>query len=345
MSVTHGICDFGYDATSGGVVDAPYVAHTKAMGVGLVRGTIATAPDGSIDSSLLRRAIETWGAAGVEVHAEFTPAFLPTPSSVPAGAHANMILNLSGDRFNSPFIDAVTLRAEGVGRQAYKSGLRTCIFGNEPNELLLPPGEVATPGSKGGALNPGVAAALYWQAAHRLASVGLQTYCGALSVLPQTGTNVANPYYAKWLEAFYASCAQHGKHAPFPWAGWAVNIEGSWTPAALNQSLAVLRGVMAAHGDTGTIRLTEWGWGAGPSVDPVAVDETMSAIDQSEVLSACYFQGPGQVPYTGDPKLYKGKGAWQWVQDGTRYIAGADYAWATCLRPQYARRAAVAAGA
>jgi hypothetical protein len=334
--VQHGVCDFGVDATTLTTIDTAYAQHTKALGVGLVRLTVETAPDGTMPTSLLRQVLDTYGQEGIEAHLEMTPAFMPTIASVAASDHANMLLNTSGDTFISPYIDKVTLRAEGVARQVRRSGAKVVIFWNEANELLLTPGQVVPAGGKGGALSPLCAASLFWHGASRMQSVGCSVFNGALSVLPQTGTNAANPYYAHWLSSFYEDLAAHGKHAPFPWDGWAVNMEGVWSAQSFTLALHVLRGVMTTHGDTGSIRLTEWGWGAGPAVAQADLDKTWAAINASEVESATFFQGPGQVPYTGFPELYKGKGAWMWTAKGRHYQAGSDYTWGKMLRPKYA---------
>lgn len=339
MPVTFGFCDFLYDPNTSALIGHDWAVHVRSYGVQLVRATISTGLHGNMPTGLLCTGIEEYGGVGVEVLGEFSPAFLPTVAG--ADMHSNMPLNTTGDTFTSPWIDGVTLRGEGVARQAVKSGMKAAVFGNEPNEMaLLAPGARVLPGPKGGALSPQVAAATYWQAASRLRSVGMQeVYCGALSVLPQTGLDAANPYYAAWLTAFYETCATHGKHAPFPWAGWAVNCEGLFTAIRLQSALKVLRGIMTKYGDTGKIRITEWGWAAGPNVDPTQVDQMVAAIGTTEATSACFFQGPGAVPYLGDPALYKGFGAYQWRQNGNTLIPLGDYAWGRLLRPVYAKTA------
>lgn len=75
------------------------------------------------------------------------------------------------------------------------AGLWRVVAWNEPNLLaLLPRGRGGAASGKATALAPEVCAALCWQAAHRCKAAGVaQVYCGALSVLPQTGTDARNP--------------------------------------------------------------------------------------------------------------------------------------------------------
>ena len=336
MATRWGLCDFGYDPDTQAVIGTAWAQHVRSYGVDLVRLTVTTGINGNMPTGLFRTALEAYHAAGVTAYAEFSPAFLPTVTA--SGMHSNMPLNTTGDTFTSPWIDGVTLRGEGVARQAIQSGLTMTIWGNESNErALIAPGIVVPPGPKGGAKAPAVAAAEYWQAASRLRSVGVTScYNGALSVLPQTGTDIRNPYYAAWLTAFYEACAAHGKHAPYPWAGWAVNCEGAWTTAALVKALGVLRGIMTHYGDTGHIIITEMGWQNGHGIDTAAADATFSAMDASEALCAMVFQGPGSVPYLGDTALYTDYGCYQWRQNGGTLIPLGDYPWGGYVRKRWA---------
>ena len=333
MSTRWGLCEFGYDPDTSAVIGTQWARHTRSYGVDLARVAITTGKSGNMPTGLLRNALDAYNAAGIMADAVFTPAFLPVVAG--SDMHSNMVLNTTGDTFTSPWIDGVTLRGTGVARQAMQSGLKTIIWGNEPNELaMVQPGVRVAAGPKGGALAPTVCASTYWQAASRLRSVGVaDVYCGALSVLPQTGTNPQNGYYAAYVTAFYEACNRHGRHAPYPWSGWAVNAEGVWSTATLTRALAVLRGIMTKYGDTGHIRITECGWKNSHGVNAADATATFAAIDASEATSAMFFQGPGAVPYLGDPASYSDYGCYQWRQNGGTLIPQGDYSWGSVLRP------------
>lgn len=340
MTLQWGLCDFLVDPDTRAVITPAWAQHVRGYGVDLVRATIACASNGAVPTTLYRQGLEIYRTEGIAVQCVFTPSFFPT-GVLPAGAHSNMLLNTSGDRFNSLWIDAVTLRAEAVAKALVRFGMTTAIFGNEPNELgRIAPGMVVPPGPKGGALAPSIAAATYWQAGSRMKSAGVpEVYLGALSVLPQTGVDKLNPYYWLWLESFYTGLASAGKHAPYPWDGWCINCEGAWNTSTLGRAIAPLRTVMQKYGDTGSIRITECGWQNGRDLDTIKAGDTLDAItalgEVIPVLSATFFQGPGITPYLGPVEDYTDYGAYQWRQDGTVFIPEGDYRWGETLRPYF----------
>jgi hypothetical protein len=247
--------------------------------------------------------------------------------------YPNMPLNTRGDLLMSPYIDAWTKRAMGFLRQILPLQKRRAICWNETDLLaLLTPGvNPSRSTDKANALAPEVAGALFWQAARRWGSIGIEMYCGALSVLPQSGQDDLNPYIARYLDAMYRSLERY-EHAPWPWRGICINAEGFWTASRFAGAVAEIRKIMTRHGDTGEIIVAEWGVTCKDYLaHPDRLAETYAAIT-AVCPESYFFQGPGRVPFVDDPALYTDYGAFQWFNEGPEFVAGPDYALGAPLR-------------
>lgn len=329
------------DPTIGAVITDDWCASIAGLGADAMLVPLICAADGALPTALYARGMDTAGTHTLPVLGRFTRAFTPVGGES-ATLYPNMLLyqGLTQNRLLSPYIDAVTLRQEGFARQMVQHGLTVYAAANEVNlkGLISQGTSVAAASDKAAALAPSVAAALAWQTAHRLKAVGAKTvYAGSLSLLPQTGLDGQNPYFAAYVEAFYAFLAAEGVRPPYPFDGWVVNSEGVWPAGRFAQAVKVLRMIMAAHGDTGAIIVGEHGVtnAALPAQEAayVATYQEMAGA----VEDAHFFQHFGASPYLGAPLLYGNYGAIQYRVNPPALVPGADYKLAPVVRRMFGK--------
>lgn len=325
------VASFSVNPNTSTVVGSAWTAYHTALGITDVRVPVTTSGVGDLPTNLYRRAADVYRAAGIRCLAQITRAFQPVGGEGP-GIFPNAPLNGSGDRLNSDYIDRWTLRAEGFFRQLVPHGWTDVLVWNEPNtRALLAPGIDADATSlKPGAMHPSVYAATARQAGERLHSIGVTgVWLGPLSVLPHlTGLDAGNPFYARWLTTFYETLAAHGQHGPYPWSGWALNSEGVWSDATFGAAVAVLRGIMDKHGDTGKILCTEWGERNTflHSLDAVLLlAQTGRAIAAHTDGPAYVFSGSGSIPYLDDPSAFPEYGMFGYREANGLFLPGPPY--------------------
>ena len=332
--MTRGACSFSVNPTTRTVVGKDWTAYHAALGITDVRVPVTTALDGSLPTALYRQAADTYAQAGIRCLVQLTRAFQPVGGEIATqGLFPNSGLYRAPgmDPLSSEYIDGWTLRAEGFARQLVPHGWTSWLVWNEPNAELVPVGTDANAsGPKPGAMAPSVYAGLAWQATHRLKAVGvMEVWLGPLSVLPHlTGLDPKNPYYAAWVDLFYQTLEQHGHHGPWPWTGWALNSEGWWDDAGFAPAGAVLRGVMARHGDGGKLIVTEMGI-TNTAVEtanaPALTLATCKAITAHTDGPAHWFQAPGDHPYLADPALFATYGMFSYREANGLFIPGPAY--------------------
>lgn len=330
---------FTVDPAKNLVVGRDWTAHHQATGVRWIRSSLRCGPDGSFNTDLFSRALDGYRTQGIEVLGLFDRAFVPDGGEAP-GIFPNAPLNGAGDLLNSDYVDRTAQRVDAVCRPLVRRGLlRRIILGNEWNLLaFLAPGVNPDPtGEKANAVHPHAAAAMAWQGAMRALDAGIgEVIIAGLSVLPDTGLNRGNAYYAAYMAEFYKMLASVGQHAPFPWKGIAVNTEGWWTPASLKKTLDVLRGVMATYKDTSRIIMGEWGQKvpALAQATGAEVADTVAAID-AEVEEDYFFQWPSREPWLGRPEACPTYAAGLWHVLGNQFFPLEDTAWGRTLRPRW----------
>lgn len=320
----------------GTVIGDRWTASVKSLGATAIKVPLVTSRVGSLPTQLYQRGLDAAERAGLDVLGVFTRGLLPVAGES-SDCYSNMPLYVGP--FKNPllsrYIDQVTLRAEGMARSLVHHGMTRYVAGNEPNEhALIEAGvPVDAASDKAGAMAPSVFSAYCWQMASRLKSVGAtKVYCGALSLLPGTGLDDSNGYFAAYLDLFYGFLAHHGQHAPYPFDGWLVNSEGIWKTGEFTRAVTRLRTIMASHGDTGEVIVGEAG--ITNAALPANADLfRQTYAEMAETVPEVYiFQHHGSQPFLDAPAIYRSWGCVQWRVLGSELVPGADYLFAPVVR-------------
>lgn len=339
----HAACDFLADASNGSVVDAAWTQAARADGISQVRVALAADAAGQLPWGLFAQGLAAWKAAGVATDVlcsfEYMPPFNGHYPNEPVGTGTHRLTTAYAERFR--------LTLEAHAPQLIAAGAGGFIIWNEAQINLVAQGDNCPPQTRlnpdgttrpdptlnRSSLAPEAYATLLWQSCHSLEHIGCQRrIAGALSVLPQTGLDLANPYLLGFLGKVYAHLKACGVKPN--WTHLALNMEGYWTVQTAQRAHDTIRAFMAAHGDSAELIVTEWGV-KNKGMDAARLLETGAALE-AVFGYAAFFCRPGQMPYIDAADAYTDWGARQWLQRGKTFQLATWYPAGEALRPFWA---------
>jgi hypothetical protein len=318
-SAAQGIISFSYDPTSTGMVDAKWCDDLKALhGPGtplLVRTTITanqtTNQLGSAGYPEYIRAIKTWAGEGFSIGGVLPYEFdlVNTPVN-PNPYCPNGALGKGGDPLLNDYIDDYRFRVQDFVTTLAPAGLTTYWVWNEPNldgiiasGVNCPPGQTTNPQTgkpyRNDSLSPANFGALLVKGCQAVRAGGNATqtpvtvYAAGLSISPTISASAA----AAYLDAMYNYIQD--KVTSYPWDGLSVNIEGVQTSSTVRDIVNAITAVQAAHNDTGSLVVGEWGIGNTILVSQSQQDAfrcTYYAISQGFTTRMYFFQHPLSKP-------------------------------------------------
>jgi hypothetical protein len=334
MTAIQGIVSPLCDQNAQVAVGPAWVAAIKALSphITFVRGSISADSHGNLDIALLKRGLQAFADAGLEVRAVLELNLGPLAKQNP-----NASLGWKGDVFKNPFIDAWVNRTiallndlgplcpskvwvcNEMNLQAARNPTNTGVI----PELVM--GGIADP-SKPSALSGKVAWSMTYEAA-----LWLKRECKRVTTIYPAAMSILVAFNGSqhdgWVEGFINTGLQylqaHGVHAPFPWDGLSANMEGLVTEDYARYTAEGLQGHMTDWGMTGPLVVGEWGVPSSSPGKPLNVPAMTAAIAgiSRHFDSAAFFAA----------QVYGGYGIWPVQHIGGEIVPGAATDWATAL--------------